>query len=201
MSQIFKRISVGIALVAFAGMAQAQAPRSEPPLQPDPSTLDEAAPPGANYDKAEFRFWAPDGVAKLDGILVLNPGSNGEGRQMASDPVWRQWAASHKLAVIGTHFTDKVPSFVEDYADVGKGSGPALINAINAFAKRSKHPELATAPLVLWGMSAGGEVNYELAAWKPERIAAFVVNKGNFYYTGIASKATRARSGAAVRGQ
>jgi dienelactone hydrolase len=192
MSQFFKQISVGIALMAFAGMAQAQAPRSEPPLQPDPSTLDEAAPAGANYDKAEFRFWAPDGIAKLDGILVLNPGSNGEGRQMASDPVWRQWAASHKLAVIGTHFTDKVPSFVEDYADVSKGSGPALFNAINAFAKRSKHPELANAPLVLWGMSAGGEVNYELAAWKPERIAAFVVNKGNFYYTGIASKATRA---------
>ena len=46
--------------------------------------------------------------------------------------------------------------------------------------------------MLLWGMSAGGEVNYELAAWKPERIAAFVVNKGNFYYTGIASKATRA---------
>ena len=192
MSQIFTRASVGIALIAFTGLAQAQAPRSEPPLQPDPTTLDEAAPPGANYDKAEFRFWAPDGVAKLDGILVLNPGSNGEGRQMASDPVWRQWAASHKLAVIGTHFTDKTPSFVEDYADVGKGSGPALFNAINAFAKRSKHPELANAPLVLWGMSAGGEVNYELAAWKPERIAAFVVNKGNFYYTGIASKATRA---------
>ncbi len=192
MSQVLKRISVGIALIAFTSLAQAQAPRSEPPLQPDPSTLDEAAPPGVNYDKAEFRFWAPDGVAKLDGILVLNPGSNGEGRQMASDPVWRQWAAGHKFAIIGTHFTDKVPSFVEDYADVSKGTGPALMNAINKFAKRSKHPELAKAPLVLWGMSAGGEVNYELAAWKPERIAAFVVNKGNFYYTGIASKATRA---------
>ena len=191
MSKILKRICVGAALVAFAGLAQAQAPRSEPPLQPDPTTLDEAAPPGANYDKAEFRFWAPDGAGKLDGILVLNPGSNGEGRQMASDPVWRQWAASHKLAVIGTHFTDKVPSFVEDYADVSKGSGQALLNAINKFAKRSKHPELAKAPLVLWGMSAGGEVNYEIAAWKPERVAAFIVNKGNFYYTGTASKAMR----------
>ena len=137
MTQIFKRISLGIALAAVAGMAQAQAPRSEPPLQPDSSTLDEAAPPGANYDKAEFRFWAPDGVAKLDGILVLNPGSNGEGRQMASDPVWRQWAAGHKLAIIGTHFTDKVPSFVEDYADVGKGSGPALMNAITAVRRRA----------------------------------------------------------------
>lgn len=193
MSKALLRVSVALALVAFTGLAQAQTPR--PPLAPDPTTLDEVAPPGANYDKAEFRFWAPEGVAKLDGILVLNPGSNGEGRQQASDPVWREWAARHKLAIIGTHFTDKKPSFVEDYADVSKGSGPALFNAINAFAKRSNHPELANAPIVLWGMSAGGEVNYELAAWKPERVAAFVVNKGNFYYTGTASKATQAVPG------
>jgi len=179
-------------VLMLAGSAVAQAPR-EPrqPLQPDPTTLDESAPPGANYDKADFRFWAPEGIAKLDGILVLNPGSNGEGRQEASDPTWRQWAASHRLAIIGTHFTDKQPSIVEDYANVSKGSGQALINAINQFATRSHHPELATAPLVLWGMSAGGEVNYEIAAWIPDRVAAFVVNKGNFYYTGVASKATR----------
>ena len=178
-------------LLLLAGSADAQAPRREAPLQPDPSTLDESAPPGANYDKADFRFWAPEGVAKLDGILVLNPGSNGEGRQQASDPTWRAWAAKHKLAIIGTHFTDKQPSIVEDYANVSKGSGQALLNAINAFATRSHHPELATAPLVLWGMSAGGEVNYEIAAWIPDRVAAFIVNKGNFYYTGVASKATQ----------
>jgi len=186
-----KNICAAAILLSLATAADAQAPRNEPPLQPDPTTLDETVPSGANYDKADFRFWAPDGVAKLDGILVLNPGSNGEGRQMASDPVWRQWAAGHKLAIVATHLTDKVPSFVEDYADVSKGSGQALLGAINNFAKRSKHPELATAPLVLWGMSAGGEVNYEVAAWKPERVAAFIVNKGNFYYTGTASKAMR----------
>src|SRR6185312_15603294 len=155
MSRNFMAVCASAALVLMlAGSAVAQAPR-EPrqPLQPDPTTLDESAPPGANYDKADFRFWAPEGIAKLDGILVLNPGSNGEGRQEASDPTWRQWAASHRLAIIGTHFTDKQPSIVEDYANVSKGSGQALINAINQFATRSHHPELATAPLVLWGMS------------------------------------------------
>jgi dienelactone hydrolase len=190
MSGNFTSAGAAVALLLFfGGNSMAQEPRQ--PLQPDPTTLDESAPPGANYDKADFRFWAPDGIARLDGILVLNPGSNGEGRGEASDPTWRTWAASHKLAIIGTHFTDKVPSIVEDYADVSKGTGPALLNAINSFARRSHHPELAKAPLVLWGMSAGGEVNYELAAWIPERVAAFVVNKGNFYYTGVASKAAR----------
>ena len=192
MSRNFTHLGAGLALLLLvAGSAHAQAPRRELPLEPDPSTLDESAPPGPNYEKADFRFWAPEGVAKLDGILVLNPGSNGEGRQQASDPIWRAWAATHKLAIIGTHFTDKQPSIVEDYANVSKGSGQALLNAINAFASRSHHPELATAPLVLWGMSAGGEVNYEIAAWIPDRVAAFIVNKGNFYYTGLASKATR----------
>src|SRR6202012_5859212 len=138
------------------GATQAQAPRTETPPPPDPTALEESAPPGANYDKAEFRFWAPEGVAKLDGILVLNPGSNGDGRAQASDPTWRAWAASHKLAIVATHLTDKVPSFVEDYAGVSRGWGPALLSAIKTFASRSHHPELTPAPLVLWGMSAGG---------------------------------------------
>jgi dienelactone hydrolase len=53
------------------------------------------------------------------------------------------------------------------------------------------HAELAAAPLLLWGMSAGGEFNYEFVAWKPERVVAFVVNKGNIYYTALAPRAAR----------
>jgi dienelactone hydrolase len=62
---------------------------------------------------------------------------------------------------------------------------------MTAFAARAKHPELATAPFLLWGMSAGGEFNYEFVCWKPERVVAFVVNKGNIYYTALAPKAAR----------
>jgi dienelactone hydrolase len=66
-----------------------------------------------------------------------------------------------------------------------------LLDAMTRFAARSQHPELANAPLVFWGMSAGGEFNYEFAAWKPKRVAAFVVNKGGIYYTALASRGTR----------
>ncbi len=188
MSQIARLCCAAVALFLFAYPAQKALAQSAPASD----TLDAAAPPGANYDKAEFRIWAPPGIAKLDGILVLVPGSNGDGRAEAADPTWRQWAEAHKLAIVATYFTDKVPSIVEAYADVSKGSGQALLNAINSFARRSHHRELAKAPLVFWGMSAGGEYNYEFAAWKPERVAAFVVNKGNFYYTATVSKAAQA---------
>jgi hypothetical protein len=47
------------------------------------------------------------------------------------------------------------------------------------------------APLLLWGMSAGGEFNYEFTAWKPERVVAFVVNKGGIYFSALLPAAAR----------
>jgi hypothetical protein len=43
----------------------------------------------------------------------------------------------------------------------------------------------------MWGMSAGGQFNWELVAWKPERVVGFVVNKGGVYYSALLSKASR----------
>jgi dienelactone hydrolase len=121
------------------------------------------------------------------------PGSNGDGRSEVDDPVWQDFATRHKLALVGCRFTDKPheQNFIEEYVNVSEGSGQALLDALTAFAGRSKHPELATAPLLLWGMSAGGEFNYEFVAWKPERVVAFVVNKGGIYYTALASHSAR----------
>jgi poly(3-hydroxybutyrate) depolymerase len=154
--------------------------------------LEEAAPPGANYDKAEFRFWYPR-TGPVRAVLVLTPGSNGDGRPDVEDTVWQAFATTNKLALVGCRFTDKPhdQSFIEEYANVSRGSGQALLDAIAKFSTRSQHPEVATAPLLLWGMSAGGEFNYEFTAWKPERVAAFIVNKGNFYYTALVPPAAR----------
>ena len=81
---------------------------------------------------------------------------------------------------------------IEDYARAQDGSGRALLDAMDRFASTTAHPEAATAPLFLWGHSAGGEFNYEFVCWKPERVAAFVVNKGGYYFTHLAPAATRA---------
>ena len=103
----------------------------------------------------------------------------------------------HGLALVGCHFTDKQheQSFIEEYANVSQGSGQALLDTMAVFATRSKHAELASAPFLLWGMSAGGQFNYEFVAWKAERVIAFVVNKGGIYYTALTPRAARATPG------
>lgn len=157
------------------------------------ATLDETIAPGHNYDKAEFRLWYPDAAGPFRAIVVLVPGSNGDGRAQVDDAVWQAFATKHQLALVGVRLTDKPheQSFIEHYVNVSQGSGQAFLDALTAFAGRAKHPELATAPLLLWGMSAGGEFNYEFVNWKPERVVAFVVNKGGIYYTALASQAAR----------
>lgn len=188
-TRLFRRTA--IALLACAG---AVLPASTIAAQTSAKGLmEEAAPPGANYDKAEFRFWSPGAAGALRAVLVLMPGSNGDGRPAAEDTVWQAFATKNKLAIVACRFTDKPhdQSFIEQYANVSQGSGQALLDAIAKFAARSQHPEIANAPLLLWGMSAGGEFNYEFTVWKPERVAAFIVNKGNFYYTALVPPAAR----------
>jgi poly(3-hydroxybutyrate) depolymerase len=184
----------GRATLAFAGcilaMPAARVARAQSAASP---LLEETIPPGNNFDKAEFRLWVPRDAGPLRGALILVPGSNGDGRAMAEDTVWQAFATKHKLAVVGCRFTDKPhdQNFIESYVNVSQGSGQALLDVLGKFAARAQHPELANAPLLFWGMSAGGQFNYEFAAWKPERVIAFVVNKGGIYYTALTPRATR----------
>jgi poly(3-hydroxybutyrate) depolymerase len=121
------------------------------------------------------------------------PGSNGDGRPQAQDTIWQKFAAMHHLALLAGQLTDKPhpQGFIEEYIDVSKGRGQAMLDALASFATKSNHPELATVPFFMWGMSAGGQFNYEFVAWKPERVAAFVVNKGGIYYSALLPKASR----------
>lgn len=158
------------------------------------ATLEHDSRPGNNYAKALFRFWCPDDLAAVRGVVVLVPGSNGDGRGMVSDADWQKFACQHQLALVGCWFQDmphEKYKFIEGYALASKGSGQALLDALNAFAATSQHDEVASVPLVLWGQSAGGQFNYEFTCWKPERVLAFVVNKGGIYYTHLAPEAAR----------
>ena len=156
-------------------------------------TYDVASPAGENFSVAEFRLWHADDAQTLRGVVVLVPGSNGDGRGQVEDPAWREFASRHDLALLGVHMKDAPHEqmFIERYVDVAAGSGQALLRSLERIAVESGHPELGSAPLFMWGMSAGGQFNYEFAMWRPERVAAFVVNKGGIYYTAQASEASQ----------
>jgi dienelactone hydrolase len=165
--------------------------------------LDEAAAPGTNYDKAEFRLWYLDKARFIRAVLVLVPGSNADGRPDVNDKFWQAFAIRNEILLIDCRFTDKPheESFIENYANAGQGSGQAPLDALTNFSKRSNHPELVNGPLLLWGMSAGGEFNYEFTAWKPERVGAFVVNKGGIYFSALLSSAARRVPGLLFAGE
>ena len=108
-------------------------------------------------------------------------------------PFWQQLTVRHRLGLVGVYLIDKrhEDMFIEHYVEVSEGSGQAFLDALSRLGEMAGHSELASAPLLLWSMPAGGEFNYELALWKPERVIGFVVNKGGIYYSALADEAAR----------
>ena len=165
--------------------------------------LNDSLSPGKNFDKAAFRLWMTDDNRAVGGVLVLMPGSAEDGRSLAEDPFWQGFAKQHNFALVGCFFSDRPHENmdVEEYANAKEGSGQALLDVLSLFAKNSGHAELVNAPLLLWGHSAGGEFNYEFACWQPQRVIAFVVNKGGIYYSNLASVTTGKVPGLFVVGE
>ncbi|GAB3270213.1 hypothetical protein [Parahaliea aestuarii] len=165
-------------------------------------TYETVVEPGNVYNMAAFKIWMNPKHEKIRGILMLNPGSNGDGRGQVDDAYWQEFANKHHFALMGTYFTDHVhPNMmIEEYIQVSRGSGKAFISAIDTIAKESGHEELSYAPFLLWGMSAGGQINHEIASWIPERVIAYVVNKGGYYYSSVPPEATRQTPGLYVIG-
>ena len=161
------------------------------------TTLDVEIPAGHNFALAMFRWWQPPSCKALQGVLVLLPGSNSDGRAEVDSPFWRKFAAQHELALVGCYFKDHPHADMnaEEYCRAGDGSGQALLDAVTQLAARASQPGIASQPLLLFGHSAGGQFNYEFACWNPSRVRAFVVNKGGYYYTHLAPAGTRALPG------
>jgi hypothetical protein len=132
-------------------------------------------PAGTGSQAGQFRCYLADDLQTVRGILVLTPGSNMDGRTAVDEAVWQSLAAKHRLALVACFFSESLTGV--DYDIAFKGSGQLLLDAIDAFADQSRHPEMKNLPLVLWGFSAGGEFNYSFTSWKPDRVIAFVVNK------------------------
>ncbi len=137
---------------------------------------------GDNFTEAKFRLRldAPESLTK--GLLVLTPGWNGDGRNLMDDAGWRQFAKQAGFGIIGVCLRSEEKK-ASVYHIVDQGSGEAFRRALVELAKASRHTEVADAPLIAWGHSAGGQFSYGLACFMPERVIAFAAVKGGIYQT------------------
>jgi len=62
---------------------------------------------------------------------------------MADDAFWQAFATKNAVALLACRFTDKPHEqpFIEDYVNVSRGSGQALLDVIGKFASRSNLDE------------------------------------------------------------
>jgi poly(3-hydroxybutyrate) depolymerase len=152
----------------------------------------DAKPRGVpDLQTAQFRVWIPDAEKPVRGMIVLVPGANGDGRGDVNAGDWQALATELGFGLIACHFDSGVKDDV-GYSYAAKGSGKTLLAALEKFAAEHKRPEVAKAPLLLWGHSAGGQFNYNFACWKPERTIAFIVNEGGSCYETPSTPQTRA---------
>lgn len=138
----------------------------------------DAKPRGiAGLQTARFRIWIPDRAKTVRGMIALVPGSNQDGRGDVSAGDWQALAAELGFGLVACQFDSGSKDDIA-YCYAAQGSGKLLLEALQQFAKAQNRPEIAQAPLLLWGHSAGGQFNYNFACWKPERTLAFIVNEG-----------------------
>jgi dienelactone hydrolase len=146
---------------------------------------------GENFQLAEFRFWNPNLNDDYNGILVLTPGINRDGREAVLDTVWQKFATKHNLIIVASHFKNYESNNNLRYRDASKGSGDILLKSIEEYSQEISNISINELPLLLYGFSAGGQYNYEFASWKPEKVISFVVNKGGYYDTAVTSIETQ----------
>ena len=121
------------------------------------------------------RLWIPNDVTVIRGVIVLANGANGDQRGRTAETDWQALARAHGFALMGTSLY-----ICQSTADVD-AEVPVLLGDLAWYAVASGHPEVTNLPFVLAGWSGGGQIAYGINTKIPERVIAFIVNKGAYY--------------------
>lgn len=138
------------------------------------------------YDQGEVVAFLPPGVSTFRGVIYFLHGFGADSRPIVRgeatapgcvgwcDPLRAelrqgsvQLAERYGLALIGTNDKPNDP-----------GTYNVMLSALASFAAQSGHPELAQAPLLLLGASAGGCLAYGFTRVHSARVIGFMTVKG-----------------------
>jgi pimeloyl-ACP methyl ester carboxylesterase len=156
------------------------------PFLDSESRGDEAAPytcqiearQDENFDYAAVELWAPASTREVRGILclVLHPLGHG-GAKLAHPAPWIEMANRRGCALMAISFAQSDdPTANWSYAE--RGTGRALLAALDVLAQETDIPSLKTAPITIVGVCAAGQFAFHLTAFAPTRIKAFVTIGG-----------------------
>ena len=91
------------------------------------------------------------------------------------DPQWRRLSETLESALLHVRISNVSSVPTGDFIGLaGLGGGDALLLLLERFAQESGHPELESAPVLIWGHSAAGSFAATFAALHPQRTIAFV---------------------------
>lgn len=138
------------------------------------------------------RLWIPADVETVRGILIIGNGAGGDSTGAAANPIYQRFGDLHNFAVVGTGFWGNL-----------SGSTELSIwdNHLIALATTSGHPELIHAPYAPIGFSNGGQMSYGFNALRPEKVIAFITNKGCCYNDRLPSEAALQTPGLLIAGE
>lgn len=172
------------------------------PAKPGPVVANAPIPMNSeDFQKAPGRFFTSVGEAKFAlqlpdqatprAVLMLAIGQDGRSVKYLGPHVGSQWtsmANKLKLAVLAYEFSvkgDRRSVGAEEFApfiEAQKGSGEAVLKALQSLAADSGKAELATIPIAIYGQDViGAAFAFNFTQAFPDRVIATVAAKGASY--------------------
>jgi hypothetical protein len=135
-----------------------------------------------------YTLWLPDNIKTVRAVIVHQHGASIPAAQAgaisAYDLHWQALAKKWNCALLGPAYQvrndaiDLTPGGAELWFDPRQGSDRVFLQALNEFATKSGHPEIATAPWCLWGHSGGGIWANVMSILHPDRVLAAFLRSG-----------------------
>lgn len=137
---------------------------------------------------ATYTLWVPDGLKTVRAVIVHQHGASipaaQAGATSAYDLHWQALAKKWDCVLLGPSYRvlndaiDLTPGGAELWFDPRRGSEHTFLRALDEFAAKSGHAEIATVPWCLWGHSGGGIWSDVMASIHPERVLAAFLRSG-----------------------
>ena len=129
---------------------------------------------------SKTELYHEDTLQQKNGVLILCPGMNGDGRILANEQSWLDFAKTHGLGLVGLSFSSP-PDLLygnpaKGYYYPEQGSGELLIAGLKKIYGQD-------VKILLYGFSGGAQFGSRFAALYPDRMLGWAAYSASFWKT------------------